>query len=180
LPEPLPTGAALTHQHHGEEQLPGHGRPTRLLILRSTHQGNLTSKIRHARDVLGLAHRYSDDLEGQFDLMARHYPSYAQVSAYSKALYPDPEAGNPSRAQNVRDELFRLFESGKGQDILEIKSTTWAALSAVTEYVDHHRPTRAKSEFDRAANRLDSAWFGSGSRLKQQAFQLALEMAANN
>jgi phage/plasmid-like protein (TIGR03299 family) len=144
------------------------------------HQGNLTSKIRHAREVLGLAHRYFDDLEGQFDLLARHYPSYAQVSAYFKALYPDPEEGNPSRAQNVRDELFRLFESGKGQDIPEIKSTTWAVLNAVTEYVDHHRPTRARSEFDRAANRLDSAWFGSGSRLKQQAFQLALEMAANN
>jgi hypothetical protein len=112
--------------------------------------------------------------------MARHYPSYAQVSAYFKALYPDPEEGNPSRAQNVRDELFRLFENGKGQEIPKIRSTTYAAFNAVTEYVDHHRPTRAKSDFDRAANRLESAWFGSGSRLKQHAFQLALEMAANN
>jgi len=144
------------------------------------HQGNLPSKIRQAREVLGIAARYFDDLEGQFDLLARHYPSYAQVSGYFKALYPDPEEGNPARSQNVRDELFRLFESGKGQDIPEIRSTTWAAFNAVTEYVDHFRPTRARTEFDRAANRLESAWFGSGSRLKQQAFRLALEMAANN
>ena len=144
------------------------------------HQGDLTSRIRQARDVLGLAHRHFDDLEGQFDLMARHYPSHGEVSAFFKALYPDPEEGNPARAQNVRDELFRLFEAGKGQDIPEIRSTTYAALNAVTEYVDHHRPARARSEFDRAANRLESAWFGSGNRLKQQAFQLALEMAANN
>jgi phage/plasmid-like protein (TIGR03299 family) len=144
------------------------------------HQGDLVSKVRDAQKVLGLATRFFDDLEGQFDLMARHYPSYVQVSSYFKALYPDPEEGNPSRAQNVRDELFRLFEHGKGQDIPEIKSTTWAALNAVTEYVDHHRPTRAKTDIDRAANRLESAWFGSGSLLKQKAFRAALEMATNN
>jgi phage/plasmid-like protein (TIGR03299 family) len=144
------------------------------------HQGNLVSKIRQAREVLGIAARYFDDLDGHFDLMARHRPTYTQVSGYFKALVPDPGEGNPSRAQNVRGELFRLFESGKGQDIPEIKSSTWAAFNAVTEYVDHFRPTRAKTDFGRAANRLESAWFGSGSRLKQQAFQLALEMAANN
>ncbi len=144
------------------------------------HEGDLPSKVRQAQEVLGLAHRFFDDLEGQFDLMARHYPSFSQVSAYFKALYPDPTEGNPARAQNVRDELFRLYEGGQGQDIPEIRGTTWAALNAVTEYVDHHRPTRAKTSFDRAANRLESAWFGSGSHLKQHAFQLAVEMAANN
>ncbi len=144
------------------------------------HQGDLAAKVREAQRVLGLARRFFDDLEGQFDLLARHHPSHAQVSAYFKALYPDPDEGNPARAQNVRDELFRLYESGQGQEIPEIRSTTWAALNAVTEYVDHHRPTRARSDFYRGANRLESAWFGSGSRLKQHAFQLALEMAANN
>lgn len=144
------------------------------------HQGNLASKVRVAREVLGIAHRFFDDLEGQMDLMARHYPTYSQVSAYYRALVPDPDEGSPSRAQNVRDELFRLYEAGKGQDIPQIRGTTWAAFNAVTEYVDHHRPTRAKSVFDRAANRLDSAWFGSGCRLKKRAFDLALELVGNN
>jgi len=144
------------------------------------HQGDLTSKIRQARDVLGIAARYFDDLEGQFDMLARHYPSYAQVSGYFKALYPDPEEGNPARAENVRNDLFRLFEHGKGQDIPDIKSTSWAMLNAVTEYVDHHRPTRAGSEFDRAANRLESSWFGSGAKLKERAFGLAVELASSN
>lgn len=144
------------------------------------HQGDLTSKIRQAREVLGIAARFFDDLENQFDLLARHYPSYAQVSGYFKALYPDPEEGNPARSQNVRDDLFRLFECGQGQDIPEIKLTSWAMFNALTEYVDHHRPTRAKSEFDRAANRLDSSWFGSGARLKEKAFQLAIEAASSN
>lgn len=103
------------------------------------HQGNLASKVRQAQDVLGLAKRYFDDLEGQIDLMARHYPSYSQVAAYFKNLVPDPEEGNKARAQNVRSELFRLYENGKGQDIPEIRGTTWAVLNSVTEYVDHLR-----------------------------------------
>ncbi|WP_337175419.1 DUF932 domain-containing protein [Paludisphaera sp.] len=144
------------------------------------HEGNLVCKIRRARDVLGIAARYFDDLEGRFDLMARHYPTFAQVSAYYKSLVPDPEDAHPGRAQNTRDELFRLYEQGKGQDIPQIRGTTWAAFNAVTEYTDHYRPTRGKEDFDRAAGRLDSAWFGSGSRLKQRAFELALEMAASN
>lgn len=144
------------------------------------HQGNLASKVRNAQTVLGLAHRYFDGLEGQMDSMARHYPSYAQLSDYFKRLVPDPDEGNKARAQNVRNDLFRLYESGKGQDIPEIKLTTWAAFNAVTEYVDHLRPTRAKTEFDRAANRLESAWFGTGCLLKQKAFAAALEMATSN
>ncbi len=144
------------------------------------HQGDLTSKICQAREVLGIAARYFDDLAGQFDLLARHQPTYAQVSGCFKALVPDPEEGNRTRAENVRNELFRLFEHGHGQEIPQIRGTTWAALNAVTEYVDHVRPTRAKTDFDRAANRLESAWFGSGSRLKHQAFDLALEMASSN
>lgn len=144
------------------------------------HLGNLTTKIRQAREVLGIAARYFDDLDGQFDFLARHYPNYAQVSGFFKTLVPDPEEGNPTRARNTRDELFRLFEGGRGQDIPEIKSTSYAAFHAVIEYVDHFRPTRAKTEFDRASNRLESAWFGSGSQLKRKALQLALEMAASN
>lgn len=144
------------------------------------HQGDLASKVRDAQNVLGLARRHFDDLEGCFDALARHYPNYSQVSAYFKNLVPDPEEGNKARAQNVRNELFRLYESGKGQDIPEIRLTTWAAFNAVTEYVDHHRPMRARNEVDRAANRLESAWLGGGSLLKRKAFDTALEMATNN
>jgi hypothetical protein len=73
--------------------------------------------------------------------------------------------------------LFRLFDEGIGQDIPGIRHSAWAALHAVTEYVDHRRTTRGQSNFERASRRLQSLWFGSGSRLKQQAWDLALTMA---
>jgi len=100
--------------------------------------------------------------------------------SYFEALYPDPADGSNSRARNVRDTLYNLFERGKGQEIPAIRHSSWAAFNAVTEFVDHHRSTRGRTDHERGSNRLDSAWFGSGNRLKQHAFRLALDMAANN
>ena len=144
------------------------------------HQGNLPAKVREAQEVLGLARRYYDDLEIRLDFLAGHQPTAVQLGRYYEALYPDPADGSSTRARNVRDTLYNLFERGKGQEIPAIRHSSWAAFNAVTEFVDHHRSSRGRTDHERGSNRLDSAWFGSGNRLKQHAFRLALDMAANN
>lgn len=144
------------------------------------HQGNLPAKVREAQEVLGLARRYYDDLEIRLDFLAGHHPTAAQLARYFEALYPDPADGSSTRARNVRDTLYNLFERGKGQEIPAIRHSSFAAFNAITEFVDHHRSTRGRTDHEKSSNRLDSAWFGSGNRLKQHAFRLALDMAANN
>jgi phage/plasmid-like protein (TIGR03299 family) len=141
------------------------------------HRGELETKIQEAQRVLGLADKFYDDLQPKIDLLANYFPTQDQLQQFFSTLYPDPVDGISTRAQNVRTELFRLFEDGIGQDIPGIRGTAWAALHAVTEYVDHRRTTRGQTELDRASKRLQSLWFGSGARLKQQAWDLALAMA---
>jgi phage/plasmid-like protein (TIGR03299 family) len=141
------------------------------------HKGDLAAKVGEAQEILGFAKRFYDDLDEKINHLARHYPSQRQLDLYFKSLYPDQEQGKNRRAKNVRDELQRLFEDGIGQDIPEIRHSTWAAFNALTEYVDHHRSTRGKSPEERASRRLDSAWFGSGAHLKAEAWKLAFEMA---
>jgi phage/plasmid-like protein (TIGR03299 family) len=65
------------------------------------HQGNLVTKIRQAREVLGIAHRFFDDLEGQYDVLARYHPTYSQVADYYKALVPDPIDASPNPSYAV-------------------------------------------------------------------------------
>ena len=142
------------------------------------HKGDLATKVRQAQTVLGLAHRFYDDLEGHMNRLASHYPTAEQLSNYFRSLYPDPVDGEVTRAENTRHELHRLFEEGRGQDIYGVRHSTWAAYHAVTEYVDHHRPTRAKSPGQRASLRLQSQWFGSGAKLKAKAWDHALAMTA--
>ena len=140
------------------------------------HRGDLASRVREAQRVLGLAQSFYNDIQTKADLLANYYPTHAQLDSFFKQLYPDPQDGNKTRAQNVRGELFRLFEYGIGQDLPGIRHTSWAALHAVTEYIDHKRSTRGPTDQDRLSRRLQSQWFGSGSRLKQKAWQLALDM----
>lgn len=64
-------------------------------------------------------------------------------------------------------KILALFDGeAKGAEL--VGNTKWGMLNAVTEYYDHH----AQSRTDDA--RLDSAWFGRGDRIKNQAMELLL------
>ena len=60
-----------------------------------------------------------------------------------------------------------LFDGGaKGHEL--VGHTRWGMLNAVTEYYDHHKPARNNDA------RLDSAWFGTGDKVKSRAIDLLL------
>lgn len=141
------------------------------------HKGDLAAKVGEAQKILGLAAQFYDSVEERINHLANHYPSQQQLATYFQRLYPDQEGSKNKRTENVRTELFRLFEEGRGQDIPETKFTTWAAFNAVTEFVDHHRSTRGTTDRERASSRLESAWFGSGAALKARAWDEALDLA---
>ena len=61
---------------------------------------------------------------------------------------------------------------GRGAELTAAKDTAWGLLCAVTEFVDHERQARSNE------NRLDSAWFGNGSQMKQKALEQALQLVA--
>jgi phage/plasmid-like protein (TIGR03299 family) len=181
----------LSNSHDGSSSLRVHFTPIRVVCSNTLaiatrngrgqgvsiiHKGDLTAKVRQAQEVLGLATRFYDNVQEQVDRLARHYPSPRQLEEYFRQVYPDSPDGPSTRAKNIREEFLRLFEQGIGHDRPEIRHTTWTALNAVTEYVDHYRSTRGKTAHERASNRLESAWFGSGARLKERAWELALEM----
>jgi hypothetical protein len=73
-------------------------------------------------------------------------PRFApQVAPFKGGQVTAPEAADPTKARNIRETFARIFETGIGLDMPGVTSTTWAAYNAVTEWVDHHRPTRAQS-----------------------------------
>lgn len=63
--------------------------------------------------------------------------------------------------------VMDLFENRKaiGSDIPGVAGTRWAMLNAVTQLVDHERGRSDNT-------RLESAWFGTGSALKNRALEL--------
>lgn len=74
-----------------------------------------------------------------------------------------------SRADGILTDLERLYRSGPGSK----GETLWDAVNAVTRYQDFEASTRGGKD-----NRLASAWFGNGRRIKQTALDTAMQLAA--
>lgn len=77
-------------------------------------------------------------------------------------------------------QIHRLFEHGKGNDMPEIRRTYWALFNGVTEFVDHFKTPGGKTKTGIAKRdaRLTSAWTGTGAALKTRALDLAVAMAS--
>ena len=71
--------------------------------------------------------------------------------------------------QKVQDLYQGL---GRGAQLVSAQDTAWGLLNAVTEFVDHEKRARSTDY------RLDSAWFGQGSVLKQKALDHAIQLVA--
>jgi phage/plasmid-like protein (TIGR03299 family) len=94
----------------------------------------------------------------------------AEASSFFEALLCQKE-GSPlsAKAQREHATLMALFGSAPGQELSTAKETLWGAVNAVTYYVDHVRSGSV-------GDRLDSAWFGAGSVLKDKAWAAATDI----
>ena len=71
------------------------------------------------------------------------------------------------------NQVMNMFNGqGRGADLSSAKDTAYGLLNAMTEFVDHER--RAMN----TDNRLNSAWFGAGAKLKQKGLEESLRMLA--
>ena len=71
------------------------------------------------------------------------------------------------RQNRSYQKILNLFDcEAKGLSL--VGHTKWGMLNAVTEYFDHHAPSRSNDA------RLDNAWFGTGETIKNKATDLLL------
>lgn len=68
-------------------------------------------------------------------------------------------------------KLLAFYESAPGSQFLTAQNTTWGLVNAVSYFTDHGR--RAHNN----GTRFNSAAFGEGARMKERAFNKALEIA---
>ena len=120
---------------------------------------------------LGLMDDSWDKFKRQLTPMAGKEMSDSDAEQFFQALFQSEKEMKEEKISDLkRKEVMQLmscYRHAPGQDLPTAKNTLWGAVSAVTYYVDHVRPS--------SGDRLDSAWFGSGATLKEKAWQQALE-----
>jgi len=104
--------------------------------------------------------------------MAAYPMSPDEASSFFKRLLLQKNATALSgKAEREHQSIISLYRSAVGQELSSAKGTLWGAVNAVTYYADHVR-------FGAGVDRLDSAWFGAGSALKEKTWVNASALVA--
>jgi phage/plasmid-like protein (TIGR03299 family) len=122
-----------------------------------------------AKQQLGLSSSSWDDFVYQMKKLSERKVKTADAEAFVSSLLTDPTAKFTN--ERAVKKILELYSGhGRGSELASSKGTAFGLLNAVTEFVDHERRAR-NTDY-----RLDSAWFGTGANLKNEALDQALTL----
>jgi phage/plasmid-like protein (TIGR03299 family) len=141
------------------------------------HHPNLDQRVAEARAKLGIVASRFDRFDEELHAMLAVTPTSSQVDDYFQAILPPAitDRQKKSREENL-GTLYANFDNDRNS-LPGVKHTAWGLYNSVSEWTDHGRRVRGKTELARLESRLDSIWFGSSHRIKQAAYRSALELA---
>ena len=125
----------------------------------------------NVRSVMNLANQEFEATAEQYRLLARKSISHADLKRYvRRVLKVEDDVEASTRMKNIIEEIVRLAETGRGNDLPSVRGTYWSAYNGVSEYLTHERGRNAD-------NRMNSLWFGDGAATNRHALEVAVAMA---
>ncbi len=154
-------------------------------LLRIRHHKNVAAALEAVRDVMNTANQSFEATAAQYRDLASKEVNAECLKKYVNLVFAPKrvelaerlaaagEEGGLTAEQlrsNVYPKIVELFEGGRGNDLPGVKGTYWAAYNAISEYLVHERGKDAEK-------RLDSAWFGTGTKINARALKVGHELA---
>jgi phage/plasmid-like protein (TIGR03299 family) len=169
-------GRAITNRWFCTNQLPS---STKLFNLK--HTRFVESRLDTAMKMLAYYNREMDRFDQNMKALVNLRLNDTQMVEWFRGLFPVPKTDSKrsnSILENNTATFINLLEGGRGVDQLNGgRGTGWHALNALTEYVNHERTTRVKSDRDADEVRFESINFGAGNDLMQKGVSGLLEIA---
>jgi phage/plasmid-like protein (TIGR03299 family) len=140
-------------------------------LIRLKHTKDLQQNLENIREVMNLANQQFEATAEQYRLLARKSINQADLRRYVKKVFKvEEDRDGSTRLKNIMEEIVRLAEAGRGNELPSVSGTLWTAYNGVSEWLGYNRG-RSQS------NRLDSLWFGDGASLNRRALEVALSLA---
>ena len=142
------------------------------------HTGNIRSKLDEARQMLGLVNRQFESYAIEAKAMASVTLTSEQRSDYCFKLFPNIDGQNNTRREKTRAEIMSLMND-QTNTLAGMRGTAWAALNAVTQYVDHSMTKNISTKrtvLEQSEYRMASTIVGHGARIKAEAWENALAL----
>ncbi|MGP3776987.1 DUF932 domain-containing protein (plasmid) [Streptomyces sp. SDT5-1] len=137
-----------------------------------THSGNVKEKIAKAREAIGLTFKYAEEFEKAAERMIQAELTLSELRDVVDNVFPMTFDGKI--AERNREErwgtISDLFQFADTQ--ANCRGTRWAGYNAITEYVNHLAPARAKTESAKAITRAERVVSGTADASMEKAFSL--------
>lgn len=158
------------------------------------HSTNMEAKVEDMRLKLGLVVKGMDGFMEKANVMAKYSMTGGKADQFFKSMFPTDvkvllskseefvsdelkaqKEREAARNQKVVDELQGLFVNGRNT-LKGMAGSAWAAVNAVTEYVDHNKKGRGKDDAARLDQQAFNSLLGTGADLKSNAFNMAFNL----
>jgi phage/plasmid-like protein (TIGR03299 family) len=140
-------------------------------LIRVKHSRSVHDNLTAIRETISIANQEFEATAEQYRLLARKDINQADLCKYVKrVLGVNDQEQVATRTSNQIEQIVRLCEAGRGNDLPSVRGTLWAAYNGVSEWLGYERGRSPQS-------RLDSLWFGDSARVNRLALQIALDMA---
>lgn len=158
-------------------------------VFKVKHTTNSDKRLEAAKGIISGAIEDSRELEYKLNMLARRKMTKDSFTTILDRIFPGESEGKRRNATLTR--IADLFESNDEGAIPQIAGSAYALLNSVTNFVDHERGVRitkdkkaqfagASEEKANAMARAETAIFGSGNDLKENALEIILEETKNN
>ena len=143
-------------------------------LIRVRHHRFVKENVTKLRDIMNLANQEFEATAETYRFLASRSINQQDLEKYVKVVFGvhDQEVDDIStRTKNIMTTVEDLFTTGKGNDLVGVSGTYWAAYNAVTEYLNY---TKGRT----SENRIDSLWFGQNGNMSRKALDTAIALAA--
>lgn len=140
-------------------------------------------KINHTPNAdvrMDLAHqalRKAVGYQERFQVVAQGMADQKMVDAEFRKIVaglwpvaPDEEGRKAEVRRQVQDDLWALYNTSATLE--GVRGTRWGGFNAITEYLDHYRPVKGKTDAAKASSRAEGALAdGANVRLKAKVWE---------
>jgi phage/plasmid-like protein (TIGR03299 family) len=145
-----------------------------------SHHPRLESRVKEARQKLGVLAARFDEFDAELHAMLAKDLSVPEADGYFRDLAGVGAPHLTDRQKRAREAAYghmaENFDNARNT-LPGVKHTAWGAYNAVSEWADHQKAYRGKTEADRLDNQLNGIWFGGSHQIKQAAYRGALDLA---
>jgi phage/plasmid-like protein (TIGR03299 family) len=142
------------------------------------HTSNAKKKLEEAHKLMGISHKFVEELNECFNVLATKKITDAQVLSLIEELFKsgkkeevegdENKEKESTRILNIRAKVWEAYQTGVGQDA--ILGTAWGAYNGITHYLDHSQNYKSGDV------KFDSIISGAGYKIATNALNALVKL----